>query len=68
MNNEIQFDKEALLYKGDAWGLASEGKISYAELFKFLQLLPKLKTVDELKTEYEKILASANSRGDNEVK
>ena len=61
-SNEVQYDREALLYKGDAWELASKGKISYAELFEFLWLLPKLSTLNELQAEYEKLLALANSR------
>ena len=31
----VQYDQEALLYKGDAWTLASQHKITYTEYNNF---------------------------------
>ena len=60
---EVHYDREALLYKGDAWELRWKHKITFSEYFDFCDFIVHNGDLDKLKSEYEKLLALANSRG-----
>lgn len=65
---EVRYDREALLYDGDAWKLASQHKISWKEYNDFHYFIVHNSDMDAMIAEYEKLLTLANSRGDNDVK
>ncbi len=64
----MRYDREALLYKGDAWHLWNESKITLKDYIDFRNFITHNSDMDALIAEYSKLLALANSREKGEGK